>query len=293
MGFFQNVLKRIYRHWLDRRSDELAVKVMYFRTFKKLTNLKAPRTFNEKLSWRKIHQRDPRFPVFSDKIMVKDEIGKLVGQEHVIPTLWSGENPENIPFDHLEPPYVVKVNHSSGDNIFVRTREDVDSEAIIASMKRQLGYSHHHLFREWAYQEIPRKVLVEKMLFAGNGKPPEDYKFYVFDGEVRIIQLDSDRFVDHRQLYLDRQWQALPFKKECRPMETIPPKPARLEQLIEIAEAIGRPFDFVRVDLFDIEEGIFFGETTFYPGAGDGVFQPEEWDGIIGSYWNTHDQNPS
>ncbi len=293
MSFSRHFFKKHYRNWLDSLPDELAVQIMYFRTFKKFMNLKSPKTFNEKLIWRKIHQRDPRFTVFADKIAVKDEISRLIGQEHIIPTLWSGQNPEEIPFDQLAPPYAIKVSHSSGLNIFVKTAKDLDSVATISSMKKQLLYSHHHLFREWSYLGIPRRVLVEKMLIAENGQPPVDYKFYVFHGEVKIIQIDTDRFDDHYQLYLDKNWETLPFRKDCKPMDGPPPKPARLDKLLELAVAIGSQFDFVRVDLYDTPEGIFFGETTFYPGAGDGRFQPEKWDGIIGSYWNTHDQIPS
>ncbi len=99
----------MYRYWLDRLPDEMAVKVMYFRTFKKFLNMDSPRTFNEKVNWRKIHQRDPRFSVFADKIAVKKEISKLIGQEYIIPTLWSGKNPEDIPFHQFQPPYAVKL----------------------------------------------------------------------------------------------------------------------------------------------------------------------------------------
>src|SRR3569833_1502127 len=122
-----------FRLVTDHLPDAAAVNLIYFRHLGRLPRLARPVTFNEKVTWRKLYQKDCRFPLFTDKIAVKEEIARLLGSQYVVPTLWVGDDPAAIPFDALEPPYVLKVSHSSGGNIFVRRRKDADRDSIVAS----------------------------------------------------------------------------------------------------------------------------------------------------------------
>ncbi len=266
--------------------DRLAIQILYFLHFRRFADLKNPKTFYEKVNWRKLYQRDPRFPVFADKIAVKAEIEKLIGKEHVIPTLWTGDRPEDIPYDRLDPPYVIKVNHSSDDNIFIRKKEDVDREAINKSINRQLRYEHGHRYREWAYLGIPHKVLVERMIEVPDSASLNDYKFFVFHGKARFVQVIFDRFSKQKKNYYDMNWQRLPIKTKSPNFEGNAPRPKHFDKMIELAEKIGAPFDFVRVDLYETEETVLFGEVTFYPAAGYGCLSPDIWDERFGHYWN-------
>ena len=281
----RKVAEKVYKSLLDALPDYAAVNLMHLRTFRRLPHLRHPRTFNEKIAWRKLYQHNPQFPIFADKIAVKAEIAKLIGAQHVIETLWVGSNAEDIPFDSLAPPYVIKVNHSSGGNIFIRTAQDIKRDEIVASMREQLGFPHGHLFREWGYSGIPHKVMVERMVEMPGDDVPEDYRFYTYHGRVHFIQLDRDRFRDHKRNFCDREWNLLPVKRECPPISEPVSRPVNLGQMINLAEKIGAQFDFVRVDLYSPPQGILFGEVTFYPSAGLGLLIPKEWDNKFGEPW--------
>jgi len=274
--------------------DHAAVQVMYFRHFGKLANLKHPRTYNEKINWRKLYQRDPRFCIYSDKYLVKEEVAKIIGWKYIIPTLWVGTDPEAIPFEDIEPPYVIKVNHSTGDNIFVRRRDDINKSEFVASLKRQMAYNHGRAFREWGYLYIQRRILIERLV----GAPeitPNDYKLYTYGGRVHFILVVRDRFGSHRQNYYDRGWNLLPISCVHPGIGHDLPRPPDLDLMIELAERIARPFDHVRVDLYQTPQGIFFGETTFYDGAGYEKISPPEWDLKFGEPWiipNRHLTSP-
>jgi len=281
----RKVAKKAYKALLDTLPDYAAVNLMYFRHFQRLPNLKNPRTFNEKIAWRKLYQHNPQFPIFADKVAVKAEIARLIGEQHIIETLWVGDNPEDIPFDALKPPYVIKVNHSCGGNVFIRTAQEIKRDDIVASMREQLGFPHGHLLREWGYIGIPHKVLVERMIQMPGGDVPEDYKFFTYHGRVHFIQLDRDRFRGHKENFYDREWNLLPVKKEYPPISEPVSKPENLGEMINLAERIGAQFDFVRVDLYSPPQGILFGEVTFYPASGLQAFIPKDWDYEFGAPW--------
>jgi hypothetical protein len=279
------IADKTYDSVIDRLPDYAAVNLAHFRHLRKLPNLKHPRTLNEKIAWRKLYQHNPQFSIFTDKIAVKREIARIIGEQHIIETLWVGNNPEDIPFDALEPPYVIKVNHSSGGHVFIRTAQDIKRDEIVASMREQLGFLHGYRYREWAYWGIPHKVMVERMIVMPDHGVPEDYKFLTYHGRVHFIQLDCGRFREHRRNYYDREWNLLPMKiRHPRTSEPVS-KPVNLGQMINLAEKIGAQFDFVRVDLYSPPQGILFGETTFYPGAGLSLFFPRDWDLIFGEPW--------
>jgi TupA-like ATPgrasp len=262
-------------HLIDRLSDYAAVNVQYFRCFRRFPNLKSPETLNEKIAWRKLYQRNPKFPIFSDKIAVKAEVAKLIGEQHIIETLWMGDAPESIPFDELEPPYVIKLNHSSRSNIFVRTKQGLNKQEIVQSIREHLNYDHGRTFREWGYLDIPRRVLVERMIEMPGGDTPEDYQFYVYHGCVHFIDVVVDRFKSHTMSTFDRNWELVPLYSEYPTSPRPIAKPLHLEQMITIAEKVGGQFDFARVDLYSAPQGILFGEVTFYPGGGLSTYSEE------------------
>jgi hypothetical protein len=280
----KNIVRKVYKSVIDRLPDYAAVNLMYFRCFRRLPNLRHPRTFNEKIAWRKLYQHNPQFPIFADKIAVKAEIARLIGEQHIIETLWVGNNPEDIPFDGLKPPYVIKVNHGSGGNVFIRKVQDIKRDEIVASMRQQLGVSYGHIAREWGYLGIPHKVLVERMVEMPGCEVPEDYRFFTYHGRVHFIQVDCDRFGGHKRNLYDREWNLLPVKREHTTSEPVS-KPVNLGQMINLAEKIGAQFDFARVDLYSPPQGILFGEVTFSPEGGHGAFIPEDWDNKFGEPW--------
>ena len=279
------IVEKVCKSVIDSLPDYATVNLTYFRHFLRFPNLRHPRTFNEKIAWRKLYQHNPLFPIFGDKVAVKAEIAKLVGAQHITETLWVGSNPEDIPFDGLKPPYVIKVNHSSGGNVFIRTAQDIKRDKIVASMREQLRFLHGYRNREWGYFGIPHKVMVERMVVTPDGEVPEDYKFFTYHGRVHFIQFDYGRFREPRRNFYDSEWNLLPVKIRYPGTSEPVSKPANLGEMIDLAERIGAQFDFVRVDLYSPPQGIVFGEATFYPGAGVGLFIPREWDNKFGEPW--------
>jgi hypothetical protein len=269
---------------LDRLSDRAAIVQLYHQKIETRLNLKVPKTFNEKINWRKLYQHDPRFTTYADKIAVKALVAEQIGEDHIIETLWAGKDPADIPFERLDPPFVIKVNHGSGEHIFVHSESDIDESAIINSMTTLLRISHAHRFREWGYQDIPPQVLVERMIRIPGHGMPDDYKFFVYHGKVHYIQLDQDRYGAHRQNFYTPEWAPLNVRYVAPAGETVA-KPKELDEMIRLAEALGAPFDFVRVDLYSTSDGIKFGEFTFYPNAGLVKFEPAEWDQKFGEPW--------
>lgn len=281
------ISNRFFRYLRGILPDRFAVFLDYYRIFRSLPNIRSPKTLNEKIAWRKLYQHNPLFTLYSDKIAVKKEVAELIGAEHVIETLWAGCSPERIPFDDINPPYVIKVNHSSGGNIFVRSDRDVDRQGIIASVNRQLSISHGNKAYEWGYLNIPRKVMVERMLVLPGQEVPDDYKFFIYHGKARFIHVDVDRFTRHARNLYDRDWNRLEGQYEYPNADREIARPHSLEKMISIAEAIGARFDFVRVDLYLASGQIYFGEATFYPAAGLGEFFPRELDYKFGEPWKT------
>jgi hypothetical protein len=251
----------------------------------RIPNLLIPRTFNEKIQWMKLFNRDPRLPIYADKIAVKKVVADKIGDDWIIPTLWSGEDPAEIPFAGLVPPYVIKTNQGSGTNYFVHTGADVEPDKIRGLVGKWLQSNQGIYCHEWHYFAIKAGILIEPILTVA-GKMPPDFKFYVFNGKVHFIEVDIDRFTDSRNTFFDINWQQQPFSVGRRPRAcTEIRRPPHLSNMIAAAEAIGGGFSFARVDLYDLPEGPKFSEVTFFPGGGQEVFNPPEVDRLLGDLW--------
>lgn len=240
-------------------------------------NVESPQTFNALVQRRKLIERDPRIPALIDKLAVKLFVANKLGPEWVTPTLWSGEALPDAPL--FPAPFVVKSRHGCKHSRFVRTGAENWAEIRRASQAwMKSGYGRW--LDEWGYRDVPRGLLIEP--FVGGGpRLPVDYKLHVFHGRTEGIQVHLDRETRHRWVLFDRSW---------RQMSTIHGNeaiaaPASLHRMIEGAEALGRSFDYVRVDFYDAGVTPRFGEMTFYPGSGLDRFDPPELDYEMGRYW--------
>jgi len=282
-----------FRHW--RQSlyfDMLSGLPLAFRVILetsrrngRIPNIIRPTLFNDKIAHRKIFDRNPRLPHWVDKIRAKELAAQIVGKDVIIPTLWTGTDVDRIPFDSLEAPYVLKPAHSSQCTLFVTESSSVDKEAIkrelLAHLKTQWGKSTG----EWAYFNVPRNIIIEKMISDEDGNIPDDYKFHVFGGKAHFIQIDVDRQTKHVRAFYSPTWEkldlSLHYPQTSKPIS----RPENIEGMLRVAEAIGSEFQYVRVDLYDVLGSVYFGETTFYPGAGFEQFVPSTWDRIWGELW--------
>lgn len=244
-------------------------------------DIENPRSFNEKIMAFKLLQRDASYAPYVDKVAVKPIVADLLGEDWVVPTLWHGTS---LPQHRSWPlPYVLKANNSSGRNLFVRNADEEDWPRIERRAKRWLETPHPRFKGEWLYTQIKPQLLVEPLM--GDGSLPADYKFYVFEGRVQLIEHVSQRDTRYLCKLLDRDWQAVEgtIRNRENPQEV--PRPEKLDELVWAAERLGAGFDFVRVDLYLVSGKPYFGELTFTPSAGVERYQPLALDYTLGDYW--------
>jgi hypothetical protein len=274
----------------------LPTKISILITFKRIygffPNLKNPKTMNEKLQWKKLYGHKKIYQICSDKYSVRKYIEKKIGGGYLVPLLFHTDNPERIPFKDLPKSFVIKANHGGGMTYFVKDKKKANYDLIKKICKKWLKTNFYYLAREWQYKNIKPKILIEKMLLDKEGKIPADLKFNCFRGKVHSIQVDTDRFGNHKRTYFWPNWKLAHFnwceKKEFGedPANDISPnlkKPKNLKKMIEISEKLSKDFDYVRVDLYNLNGKIYFGELTFSHGAGYLTFFPEKYDKLFGA----------
>lgn len=259
------------------------VQLDHFRNHGKLPNLQHPATFSEKIARRKLFDRDPRIPPLVDKFAAKQQMASRFGADFIIPTLDTYDNAAHVDFAVLNYPCVIKPSHASGFNVFLKERP-ADENKMRRKLARLLRYRHERASEEWAYAQIAPRLLVEPWIEGGE-HGLIDYKFHTFGGKVYSIQVDLDRYTDHRRCFYDPEWNPMPFELLYPKASYDLPPPVALAQMLRHAEQIGEGFSYVRVDLYEIERRVKFGEATFYPGAGLEVFNPPEFDAIFGAQW--------
>lgn len=266
-------------------SDAVYLKTMYYLSLGSLPRFTAPKTFNEIVNYRKLYDRNPDFIVTSDKYAVRDYVEKRIGAEYLIPLALHTTNPLDINFDQLPQSCAVKLNHGSGFNIFIRDKHEIKWDEVLLKLQRWIRFSYYSSHREWAYKQIAPRILIEELLRDPAGTLPDDYKLHVFHGKVRLIQVHYDRFGEQRINLFDENYRLAKVRYQAPPAlaNTRPPK--HLDTMIAIAEKLAAGFSYARIDLYEHLDRVYFGEITHYPAAGIGVFDPPEFDRILGELW--------
>ena len=282
------MIKSLARSVRDRIFERLplrsAVELEYLMYHRRVPNLDRPRGFNEKVARRKLVDRDPRMPRFSDKILAKEYVARTLGEEWVIPNIWTGRALPPRAERNWPIPYVFKASHGSGWNYFVRSPQEQNWDEMEKLAARWLRMTHAVAAREWLYSEIEPGLLVEPYIGTGDVAPP-DYKFLVFGGRTEYIQVDLGRLQTHRQLFYDVHWNRQPFTYICPWTDEGTPRPQSLDRMVEAANRLADDFPFVRVDLYEVEGRPLFGEMTFYPNSGRFAFHPESAELELGRLW--------
>jgi hypothetical protein len=279
----RRLLKRMWMMFTNLLPKKWHVRIDHLRIHGTLPNLEHPRTFSEKITYRKLYDLDPRMPKLIDKIAAKEEMAARFGPGFVIPALATFKSEDEVDFTALPYPCVLKASHGSGMNVFLIERPP-NEKKIRRQLHRFLRGNHYTPAEEWAYSQVEPRLLVEPMIEGGD-HGLIDYKFHTFDGRVFAIQVDIDRFTDHRRCFFDPNWERMPFSLFYpETHEDIAP-PRDLKAMLHYAEQIGEGFSYVRVDLYEVDGGCKFGEATFYPGAGLEPFNPPEFDEIFGQQW--------
>lgn len=263
-------------------------------------NLDNPQSFNEKVVYKKLFDRNPLLVLTSDKYRARQYIREKIGwkaEHHLIPLIFVTDNPETIPFNQLPEQYIIKPNNGAGRWIVAErvgesihyeinyTRKEainLSNEELIKECKDWFNTVHGSEWYEWCYGEIKPLVVIEELLYEG-GNIPFSYKFCMFDGKCKMIYaLNRDDITI--SLY-DENWNLLPVSRKGHPIGEVKEKPESFDKMIGFAEKLSRGFDFVRIDFFLVDNYVYFGEMTHYPGSGHGVFEPKEYDFELGKFW--------
>lgn len=278
-------IKFLFLHLFRKIIIEKNLSKIYKDRFGVDLNINNPTTFSEKLFARMIlvnKRGNAAFTRLADKFLVRDYVKQKVGEQYLVPLLWFGTNPTQIPFSTLPDKCVIKTNHGSASNII--KNGVIDEEKVIANLKRWLKEDYFVFAYEYHYSNIPRKVLVEQFLDDGSGNGPLDYRFWCFNGEPVFIQVDN--FKHDINPFYDQNWNQLEVSSRVNFNKVNIPKPDNLEEMINVAKKLSADFNFVRVDLYNIKGQIYFGEMTFTPGSGRFQFSPESINQKLGELWS-------
>lgn len=264
---------------LTLTSDRLFIKIKYYIRLNKIPNLDKPKTFNEKLQWLKLNDRRPIYTTMVDKYRVRDYVSNKIGKEYLIPLIGVWDDPDEIDFDSLTNQFVLKCNHNSGTGMYIcKDKSKIDEEEIRHGLRQGLKEDYFIYSREWPYKNIPKKIICEDYI----GDNPNDYKIFCFNGKARYVLVCSDRFTSLKETFFDLNWNVAPFKRPKIDIDPNIEKPHNLEKMIELANKLSKNIPFLRVDFYEVNKMIFFGELTFFPAGGFSGFEPAERDYKLG-----------
>jgi hypothetical protein len=268
--------------------DKLYLKLKYRIILRRKLSFSTPRTFNEKIQYLKLHQKDSLYSIISDKYLVRQYISEKIGEKYLIPLHGVFNKVEDIDYDKLPEQYVLKCNHDSGTVILC---DDQNTQDIIHNsriLNKALNINYYYQHREHCYKNIQPRVLCEALLKSETEKQIMDYKIMCFNGKAKCLFLTRDRLASTglKLNFYDLNMEKLPFRRVYQNFTDSIVVPSNIDEMISIAEKLAKDFTFIRVDLYSIDSRIYFGELTLYPGSGFEAFDPEEYDYKLGSWIN-------
>ena len=281
------VMKLSHRGLLNFLSDKAYLKLMFKVRLGKKLNLKNPKSYNEKLQWLKLYDRNPEYVKIVDKFDVKTIIEQKIGEQYIIPTLGVWDSFDEIDFDTLPNQFVLKCTHDSGGLVISKDKTTLDKVKAKEKIESSLKTNYFWHGREWPYKNLKPRIIAEKYMVDESGYELKDYKFFCFDGKVKALFIAKDRQKEGEETkfdFFDENFNHLPFTNG-HPNST-PPffKPDKFKEMKEIAEKLSAGFAHIRVDLYNINGQIYFGELTLFHWSGMTPFEPEEWDYKFGSW---------
>lgn len=268
-------------------SDERYLKWMYCAFMGKKLNLKNPISFNEKLQWLKIHDREEVYTDMVDKLVTKVYVGKRIGAEYIIPSLQVCEKFDDIDFAALPEQFVIKCNHDSAGLSICTDKQTFDQEAARQKITRCLKRNFFYSGREWPYKNVKPQILVEKYMEDKALGELRDYKFFTFEGVPKVVHIVSNRQNRDEETYgdfFDMDYNHLELTMGHNNAPVPPEKPKNFEKMKEFAAKLSEGTRHLRVDFYEVDGKLYFGELTFYQDSGFADIQPPEWNDVLGSW---------
>lgn len=283
-SLFRSLGHRGFFYWMD---DKSYLEKVFRIEFGRGMDLKNPQTFNEKLQWLKLYDRKPEYTMMVDKIEVRKYIAETIGEEYLIPCLGTWNRAEDINFDDLPDQFVLKCNHNSGLGMCIcKDKASLNIKKTRTDLNKGLRQNYFYAGREWPYKNVKPRIIAEKYMVDESGTELKDYKFMCFNGKVKCSFVCNDRTATDglKVTFFDLSWNVMPFERHYPKSTKIIKKPKNYSKMIELAEDLAKNIPFVRVDFYEVNQQIYFGELTFFPGSGFEEFTPEDWDYKLGSW---------
>lgn len=281
----------LVKHFLSFLPDKLYLSLRYRFLMGCWIDWKNPQSFMEKIQWLKLYDRRSIYTTMVDKYSAKEYVASIIGDEYIIPNLGIWDTPNNIDWDSLPDQFVLKTTHGGGSCgvIICKDKSLFDREKAIDKLNKSLGLDIYTSFREWPYKNVPRRIIAEQYISPSSSvitSDLADYKFFCFNGEPKYCQVIRNRSELETIDFYDMDWNHQEFvglnpvaKNGFEPV----PRPICLNVMCEICRKLSKDIPFLRVDLYLIDNKIYFGELTFYPASGIGSFTPREWQYKLGA----------
>lgn len=272
-----------YRIFYYLCPDKIFLNHKFRETFGRNIDWKNPKTFNEKLQWLKIYDRNPFYSNLVDKYEVRKYISEKIGSKYLVPCIGIWEKVSDIDFDKLPDKFVLKCTHDSHSVVLCSDKSTFDVEKCKKFLKKRLNNNFYYNAREWPYKNVKPRIIAEEYLFDGC-ETLTDYKFFTFNGNPKIMYISNDIGTDPRTDFFDMDFNHLSIQMKDPPAEQMPNKPLLFEEMKRVAETLSEGYPHLRVDFYVVNDKLYVGELTFYHCSGFSKIYPEEWDEKLGEY---------
>lgn len=266
--------------------DSTYLKKTYKLAFGRKLDLDDPKCFTEKINWYKLYYRDPLMSKCADKYAVREYIEEKIGSKYLTTLYGVWDNFEEIDFDALPDEFVLKATNGSGDVYVCKDKNKLDKEKARKVLTKYQNKNFSGRTKEWAYYGLPYKIIAESLIHSTDGKAIKDYKFFCFEGEPKFLFVGTDRDTEVKFDFFDTDWNWIDVRNGHENNPDRPKRPEHLEEMLDVARKLSADFPHVRVDLYEEEGKVYFGELTFYHFGGFTKFEPESYDYEFGKYFN-------
>lgn len=283
------LIKRWKMNKLRKISDDLDDEEFISRAFRIRCgyelNLENPATYNEKLQWLKLFDKNPLYHKLADKYLVREYVAERIGEKYLIPLLGYWDNPKDIDFTKLPSQFVIKCNHNSGLGMIIcKDKNSLDFNKAREQISNGFREDYFKVGREWAYKDIQKKIVCEKYMKSTNSDDLPDYKFFCCDGKFKFLLVCTNRHTHLNNDWFDEGLHHLPCINGPKNNRDGIVLPENIQEMIILAEKLSQGIPHIRIDLYNVDNSIFFGEMTFYESSGFAPFKPKEYDLLFGSY---------
>ena len=285
-------MKDLFRKILACLPPRVSIQVRFFYNHRRFVDFRNPKSFCEKIQWLKVYSKNPLYTTLVDKVLVKDFVAKVIGEEYIIPTIAVWDNPSEIDWSLLPQRFVLKTNHAGGSAgvVICKNKDIFNKEEAVVKLWKSYNVNSYSVSKEFPYKNIKRKVFAERYMVPNDKENDQnydlpDYKFFCFNGEPLYCQVIRNRNSGETIDFYDMEWNHQEFvglNPSARNGLTPVARPECFEQMKDVCRKLAKSLPFVRVDLYVVDGKMYFGELTFYPASGMGVFYPREWDDKLG-----------